>query len=44
MFNYMGQSYKNHAEMMEDIKAGHIRHIPYELTENREKEMLKEKL
>ena len=26
MINYMGQSYKNHADMMEDIKAGHIRH------------------
>lgn len=26
MINYMGQSYKNKAEMMEDAKAGHIQH------------------
>lgn len=26
MLKYMGKSYKNNAEMMEDVKAGHVRH------------------
>ena len=25
MINYMGKSYKSHAELMADVKAGHVR-------------------